>query len=82
MHPAVIALIAALLALVGLTVHGVLKKERSLMIGFLDVFLCLFSAYCALYAWFESQSMPWAIGYGVAAIVFLLFGIITFFKPK
>jgi len=53
--------IAALCA----TLWGLVARQRSAVVGVIAASVALLAAVGAWYAWAESQSTPWTVGYGV-----------------
>ena len=62
-----------LIIMFGLTVWGLFNKRRSILIILADVLVILTTGIGALYAWGESHSLPWAIGY----FSFFILGIVS-----
>ena len=57
-----------MIAVLGLAFWGLVAKPRSPVIGVIAVAVALMAAGGAWYAWAESKSVPWTIGYGVVAL--------------
>jgi di/tricarboxylate transporter len=52
------------IAALGATVWGLFAKRRSAAIGIIAAAVALLAAVCAWYAWAETKSIPWTLGYG------------------
>lgn len=57
-----------MIALLGLAFWGLIVKPRSPVIGVIAAAVALMAAGGAWYAWADSKSIPWTIGYGVVAL--------------
>ena len=53
------------IAALGATLWGLFAKQRSLVIGAIAAVVALLAAICAWYAWAETKSLPWTLGFGV-----------------
>ncbi|MEJ7592801.1 MAG: hypothetical protein WKF77_14730 [Planctomycetaceae bacterium] len=60
-----------LIAVLGLTLWGLVSRKRSPVIGVIAAAVALMAAGGAWYAWAESKSVPWTVGYGVIVMVSL-----------
>ncbi len=49
-------------------IWGIFSKQRSAFVGVIAASVAVLAAVGAWYAWAESQSMPWTVGYGVVAV--------------
>ena len=58
-----------MIAVLGLAFWGLVAKPRSPVIGVIAAAVALLAAGGAWYAWAESKSVPWTIGYGVTAFI-------------
>ena len=58
-------------AALGLAIWGLVARQRSTLVGVIAVSVALLAAGCAWYAWAESKSIPWTLGYGVLLVVSL-----------
>ena len=64
-----IALFLAAIGTLCVAIWGHLSKQRSAFVGVIAAALAVLAACGAWYAWTESQSMPWTVGYGVVAVI-------------
>lgn len=56
-------------------VRGAFAKRRSIAVALISLSLAVVAAGCAWYAFAESHSLPWTIGYGVFALLSVGVGI-------
>ena len=54
---------------------GAFRSRRSIAIAVVAVIVALLAAGCSWYAYAESQSLPWTIGYGVVALLSISVGM-------
>jgi hypothetical protein len=69
-----IIFLGATLAL-GVVVWGAFRSRRSIAIAVVAVFVAVLAAGCGWYAFAESRSLPWTIGYGVVALLSVGVGV-------
>ncbi len=69
-----------MIAALGLALWGLVAKRRSPVIGVIAAAVALIAAGGAWYAWAESKSIPWTIGYGVMAFIGLASAMRQFFS--
>lgn len=69
-----VVIIGALIAL-GMVVWGGFSTRRSIVVAVVALGVTFLAAGCGMYAFTESNSLPWAIGYGVIAMLSLGVGI-------
>lgn len=50
-------------------IRGLFVQQRSRIVGVLGILVALLALLGAWYAWAESQSIPWTVGYGVVALI-------------
>ncbi len=62
------AIFFVLIAALSVAVWGLFTKQRSVFIGVIAGAVAVLAAVGAWYAWAESQSTPWTIGYLVVVI--------------
>lgn len=62
------AFFLAAIATVCVALWGLFSRRRSVVVGVIAASVALLAAGGAWYAWTESQSMPWTVGYGVVAV--------------
>ena len=60
-----------LIAVLCLTLWGLVARRRSRVLGVIAAAVALMAAGGAWYAWAESKSVPWTVGYGVIVVVSL-----------
>jgi hypothetical protein len=72
--PGAIIFIGAIVAL-AVVVWGAFRSRRSIAIAVVAVFVAVLAAGCGWYAFAESQSLPWTIGYGVVALLSVGVGV-------
>ena len=60
-----------LIAVLCLTLWGLVAKRRSRVLGVIAAAVALMAAGGAWYAWAESKSVPWTVGYIVIVVVSL-----------
>jgi len=60
-----------MIAALGLALWGLVAKQRSPVIGVIAAAVAFLAAGGAWYAWAESKSVPWTVGYGVVALACL-----------
>jgi hypothetical protein len=60
-----VVLLLALFSLFGVVAWGLFSEQRSSAVGLFAILLAVIAAGCAWYAWAESRSIPWTIGYGI-----------------
>ena len=58
-----------------MTVWGAFRSRRSIAIAVVALLVTVLAAGCGWYAFAESRSLPWTIGYGVVALLSLGVGI-------
>ena len=58
----------AMIAVLGLSLWSLVANQRSAVAGVIAAVVALLAAGGAWYAWAESKSVPWTIGYGVVAL--------------
>lgn len=61
----------AVFAALGLTAWGAFRSQRSIMIAVVATVVAILATGCGWYAFAESQSLPWTIGYVVLFLVSL-----------
>ena len=64
------------------TVYGVFAKKRSPPVGIIASIAAIMSVGGAFYAWTESHSLPWTIGYCLVAAVAAYSAARHFFRPE
>ena len=50
-------------------IWGLLSKQRSAFVGVIAASVAVLAAVGAWYAWAESRSIPWTVGYAALAVV-------------
>lgn len=60
---------------VAVVVWGAFKSGRSITVAIVALLVAVLAAGCGWYAFAESRSMPWTIGYGVISLMSLAVGI-------
>ena len=48
---------------------GAFRSQQSIAVAVIAVIVALLAAGCSWYAYAESQSLPWTIGYGYVALL-------------
>jgi len=69
-----VILIGIMVAL-AVVVRGAFAKRHSVAVALISLPLALLAAGCGWYAFAESQSLPWTIGYSTIALVSVGVGI-------
>lgn len=66
--------VVAVLFVAGLiaVLYGLVNRRRSILLAVVALLLALTAGGGAWYAWAESQSMPWTVGYGAIVVVSLI----------
>ena len=62
------ALFLGFIAALVVTVWGLYTKQRSAVIGVIAAAVAVLAFLGARYAWSESHSIPWTIGYGIVVL--------------
>lgn len=57
-----------MIAVLGLSLWSLVANQRSAVAGVIAAAVALMTAGGAWYAWAESKSIPWTVGYGVVAL--------------
>ncbi len=68
MNIASAAIFLGLLAALGIALWGLCAEQRSAVVGVIAAAVALLAAGGAWYAWAESKSIPWTVGYGVVVV--------------
>ena len=68
MNIASAAIFLGMLAALGVAIRGLVAKQRSAVVGVIAAAVALLAAGGAWYAWAESKSIPWTVGYGVIVV--------------
>lgn len=63
------------IAAVAIVVFGAFKSRKSITVALVAAIVALLAAGCSWYAFAESQSIPWAAGYGAVALCSLGVGL-------
>ena len=71
-----------MIAVLGIALWGLVAKPRSRVIGVIAATVALMAAGGAWYAWAESKSVPWTIGYGVVALACMASAMRQLFGAK
>ena len=71
-----------MIAVLGIALWGLVAKPRSRVIGVFAATVALMAAGGAWYAWAESKSVPWTIGYGVVALACMASAMRQLFGAK
>lgn len=66
--PSAIFILIGFLAL-AVVVSGLFSSEKSIGVALFSLVVAVLAAGGAAYAWTESHSLPWTIGYGVIAVL-------------
>lgn len=66
--PLAIYILIGLLAL-AVVAAGLLSAQKSIGVALFSLLVAVVSAGGAAYAWTESHSLPWTIGYGTIAVL-------------
>jgi hypothetical protein len=61
------ALFLGILVALGIALWGFFSRERSPLIALVAIAVALLAALGAWYAWAETKSTPWTIGYAIVA---------------
>ena len=69
-----IVFVMAIAALAVVT-WGAFSARRSITVAIVSILVAVMAAGCGWYAFMESQSLPWSIGYGVFAALSLAVGV-------
>lgn len=69
-------IVLAALIILGLSIGGLFNKGRSLLCALAGAAVVPIAIVCARYAWVESRSLLWAIGYSIGALL----GLVSFFR--
>ena len=72
------AILLVLLLALALTLWGLFAKQQSFLVGMIAGIVAAVMALGAWYAYAESNSMPWTIGYGVVCLMALAASIRQF----
>ena len=64
-------IMATVLAAAAVTVWGLLTRRRSFIASVIAAFVTILSGGCAWYAWVESQSAAWTVGYALMSLIAL-----------
>lgn len=59
------AIFFVIIAAAGVTLWGLFTKQRSVVIGVVAAAVAVLATVGAWYAWAESRSIPWTVGYAV-----------------
>ncbi|MDA1249912.1 MAG: hypothetical protein O2820_11890 [Planctomycetota bacterium] len=65
MNIEMVLVLLALFSVFGVVLWGLFAEQRTAAVGAVAVLLAVIAAGCAWYAWAESRSIPWTIGYGI-----------------
>ncbi len=65
MNIEMVLVLLAVISVFGVVVWGLFAEQRSAVVGAFAVLMAVIAAGCAWYAWAESRSIPWTIGYGI-----------------
>ncbi|MBP7829050.1 MAG: hypothetical protein KA248_03950 [Kiritimatiellae bacterium] len=76
MHGAGALILLAALIILGLSLWGLVNRGRSLPCALAGAAVVPVAILLARYAWLESRSLPWAIGYSIGALL----GLVSFFR--
>jgi hypothetical protein len=68
-------IVAVVLLLIGVFLWGGLTTRRSIAVALLTLMVSVLAVGCGYYAFAESHSLPWAIGYGAIALTSLIVSI-------
>lgn len=68
--------VVALIAIV-----GALRRHRSMLRLLIDLAFASVAGFFAYQTYTGSQDLPWTVGYGAAALLFLLLGLRELVKP-
>ena len=63
------------IAALAVVTWGAFSVRRSITVAVVSILVAVLAAGCGWYAFAESQSIPWTIGYGVLALLSLGVGI-------
>ena len=71
-----------MIAVLGLALWSLVANQRSAVAGVIAAVVALLAAGGAWYAWAESKSVPWTIGYGVVALACMASAMRQLFGAK
>ena len=63
-------------ATLGLSIWGLFNRDRSILCALAGIVVLLGAGMGAMHAWGESRSIPWTVGYLIAALI----GIVSVFR--
>jgi len=68
MNPDSTLIFLAMIAAVCVVVWGLFNQRRSMLLAAIAACVTILAALGAWYAWAETQSVAWTVGYGVLAV--------------
>ncbi len=78
MNPDSTIIFLGMIAAVCVVVWGLFSQRRSMLLAGIAVCVAVLAAIGAWYAWAETQSVPWTVGYGVLAVASIIAAIRQF----
>lgn len=69
------AILIGVIVALAVVAWGAVRSRPSIAVAAVAVIVALLAAGCCWYAYSESQSLPWTIGYGVVSLLSISVGI-------